>query len=219
MTIKQFTFNPFGENSYVVYDETKECIIIDPGCYEKEEKDELAQFIEENNLKVVQLINTHCHIDHVLGNAFVKDTYKVKLIIHKEDVSTLKSNEVVAPMYGFQGYEATTEDEYLAEGDKVRFGNSVLDVLFVPGHAPGHIALVNVDEKICIGGDVLFQQSIGRTDLPGGDFDTLIDSIKSKLFTLPEDVTVYCGHGPSTNIGFEKQYNPFCGVNANYSAS
>lgn len=217
MTVKQFVFNSFSENTYLIYDETKECIIIDPGCFEQSEKDMLKEFIDQHELKVVALINTHCHIDHVLGNYFVKNEYKIGLTINEEDKSTLKSNDLVAPMYGFNGYEQTEADHFIAEGDQVKFGNSVLDVLFVPGHAPGHIALVNRDKKICIGGDVLFQQSIGRTDLPGGDFNTLINSIKTKLFTLPEDVTVYCGHGPSTNIGFEKQQNPFCGENANYN--
>lgn len=217
MKIKQFEFNALSENTYLVYDDSKECIIIDPGCYDMSEKDTLASFIDENGLKVVALINTHCHIDHVLGNNFVKEKYGVGLTIHKEDVSTLKANELVAPMYGFNGYEQTEADHFLVEGDQVKFGSSVLDVLFVPGHAPGHIALVNKEEKFIIGGDVLFLHSIGRTDLPGGDFDTLITSIKTKFFTLPDDVTVYCGHGSNTSIGFEKQHNPFCGVNANYN--
>ena len=217
MIIKQFVFNAFSENSYVVYDETKECIIIDPGCYEKEENEVLKSFIIDNDLKVVSLINTHCHIDHVLGNAFVKNEFAVDLTIHELDMSTLKSNEIVSSMYGFNAYQSCVAEKFIKEGDQVKFGNSIFDVLFVPGHAPGHIALVNEKEKICIGGDVLFQQSIGRTDLPGGDFDTLMSSIKNKMFALPDDVTVYCGHGPSTNIGYEKQHNPFCGVNANYN--
>ena len=217
MTIKQFVFNAFSENSYVVYDESKECIIIDPGCYEQEENETLKGFILENGLKVVSLINTHCHIDHVLGNAYIKKEFGVGLTIHELDKSTLKSNEVVAPLYGFSAYTPCEADNFVEEGEKVKFGNSSFDVIFVPGHAPGHIALVNEKEKVCIGGDVLFQQSIGRTDLPGGDFDTLISSIKDKMFALPEDTVVYCGHGPSTSIGFEKQHNPFCGINANYT--
>lgn len=215
MTVKQFEFNAFSENTYVVYDETKECIIIDPGCYEAHEKAELKNFIKEKNLKAVGLINTHCHIDHVLGNKFVKDEYGVKLIIHKLDVATLKSNEVVSQMYGFHAYEPCEADGFIAEGEQVKFGNSVFEVIFVPGHAPGHIALVNEAEKICIAGDVLFRQGIGRTDLPGGDFDTLMSSIKDKMFALADDVEVFCGHGPSTHIGFEKQNNPFCGAIAN----
>lgn len=217
MIVQQFVFNAFSENTYIIYDETKACIIIDPGCYEADEKETLKSFISDNELQVVSLINTHCHIDHVLGNNFVKNEFSVDLIIHKLDQATLKANEIVSPMYGFNAYEQCEADGFISEGDQVKFGNSVLDVIFVPGHAPGHIALVNEKEKICIGGDVLFQQSIGRTDLPGGDFDTLMNSIKNKLFNLADDVTVYCGHGPSTTIGYEKQNNPFCGIYATYT--
>lgn len=215
MTIKQFVFNALSENTYVVYDETKACIIIDPGCYELNEKDELKKFIKDNNLIVTSLINTHCHIDHVLGNNFVKNEFDIGLIIHKLDIDTLKANDVVAPIYGFQAYESSEADAFVDEGEQVKFGNSVFDILFVPGHAPGHIALVNETEKICLSGDVLFQQSIGRTDLPGGDYDTLMESIKNKLFKLAPDVTVYCGHGPNTNIGDEMMYNPFFGEASN----
>jgi hydroxyacylglutathione hydrolase len=212
MTVKQFVFNAFSENTYVGYDHTGECIIIDPGCFDSSEKAELTRFIADNKLTVKKLINTHCHIDHVLGNNFVKLTFNVHLFIHKADEQTLKANEIVAQLYGFHGYEQTTAEEFLEENEEVKFGDSTLKVLCVPGHAPGHIALVNVEEKICISGDVLFQQSIGRTDLPGGDFDTLMNSIRTKLFTLPDDVKVYCGHGPATNIGFEKLHNPYCGI-------
>ena len=217
MTVKQFVFNGFSENTYVVYDDSKECIIIDPGCYDPKEKSALKQFIIDHQLTVKALINTHCHIDHVLGNCFVKEEFKVGLTIHKRDIETLKANEIVAPIYGFQGYESCEADYFIEEGDQVTFGHSILDVIFVPGHAKGHIALVNKVEKLCFGGDVLFQQSIGRTDLPGGDFNTLMDSIKNKLFQLEDDVTVYCGQGPSTTIGFEKKNNPFCGIDAKYS--
>ena len=214
MIIKQFEFNALSENTYVVYDDTKECIIIDPGCYGSDEKAELKKFIEDNKLIVTTLINTHCHIDHVLGNNFIKNEFGVGLTIHKFDIDTLKANEVVAPLYGFAEYESSEADIFVEDGDRLKFGESALTVFFVPGHAAGHIALVNEAEKVCFAGDVLFQQSIGRTDLPGGDFDTLMDSIKNKLFKLAENVTVYCGHGPNTTIGYEKQYNPFCGVGA-----
>lgn len=207
--IKSFTFNPFMENSYVLYDETKECIIIDPGCYEAHEQQELKSFIEEQELKVVKLVNTHCHIDHVLGNAFVKDTYQVPLILHRIEEEVLRAVKVYAPQYGFAQYQETQADEFLEEGDTLSFGQSELEVLFVPGHAPGHIALVNKAQKICLSGDVLFQGSIGRTDLPGGDMDTLLQSIREKLFVLDEETTVYSGHGPTTTIGFEKKHNPF----------
>lgn len=210
--VKSFTFNPFMENTFVVYDDTKECVVIDPGCYEKHERDELVAFIKNNGLKVVKLLNTHCHIDHVLGNQFVKNTFNVELFVHQKDEETLKAVAAYAPSYGFAGYEASSIDHYLEEGKPVKFGNSELDVLFVPGHAPGHVAFVDYETKTVIGGDVLFQGSIGRTDLPGGDFDTLIKSIHEQLFPLGDVYTVYCGHGPETNIKQEKATNPFCAI-------
>ncbi|WP_242928009.1 MBL fold metallo-hydrolase [Pontibacter vulgaris] len=209
MKVTCLTFNQFQENTYLLYDDTKECVVIDPGCYEKHEQQQLKNYIEQNNLKVVRLLNTHCHIDHVLGNKFVADTYNVPLEIHKDDLQTLRSVPAYAPVYGFPMYQEILPEAYLKEGDTIKFGNTELQVIFAPGHAPGHVVFYNELKKICIGGDVLFQQSIGRTDLPGGDFDTLIQSIKTKLFTLPDEVTVYPGHGPETTIGYEKKYNPF----------
>ncbi len=208
--IKTFVFNPFLENTYVLHDETGECVIIDPGCYEKYEQDQLKDYIESNNLKVVKLLNTHCHIDHVFGNYWVKTFFKVDLFVHPIDEATLKAVKAYAPSYGFQHYQEASVDQYLKEGDIVKFGNSALEVIFVPGHAPGHVAFINKNQGFCIGGDVLFEESIGRTDLPGGDFDTLMHSIKTKMFTLPDNTTVYPGHGATTTIGHEKMYNPFC---------
>lgn len=210
--IHHFVFSPFMENTYVLFDETKEAIIVDPGCYDQHEKDELANFIDQEGLKVVKLVNTHCHIDHVFGNNWVKKRYGVKLYIHAEDEATLRSVEVYAPAYGFANYETSVADEFFAEGDQVTFGESSLDILFTPGHAPGHVVLINHEQKICIGGDVLFDGSIGRTDLPGGDFDTLIKSIHEKLFPLDDDITVYPGHGGTTTLGKEKISNPFCAL-------
>jgi hydroxyacylglutathione hydrolase len=212
LQIKSFEFNPFQENTYVVFDETKDCAIIDPGCYDKSEKDAVISFIESAQLNVKYLINTHCHIDHVLGNAFVKNHFKVNLLLHKLDEPVLNAVKVYAPNYGFPGYEDSSADQFIEEGDVIKVGNQSFEILFVPGHSPGHIALYHQNSKSLLGGDVLFYNSIGRTDLPGGDFDTLIKSIHYKLFTLPDDVTVYCGHGPTTTIGFEKRTNPFCSV-------
>lgn len=209
--IKSFTFNPFSENTFVLHDSaTGEAVVIDPGCYEQEEKAALDGYIDSKKLKVVKLLNTHGHVDHVLGNAHVKEKYGVKLFIHPKDEATQKSVETYAPVYGFVRYSPASPDEFLQEGTKVSFGESSLDVLFVPGHAPGHIAFYNQDQQFCINGDCLFQGSIGRTDLPGGDFDTLMQSIRQKLFKLPDETTIYCGHGPETTIGYEKKHNPFC---------
>jgi len=212
LSLQVFTFNPFEENTYVLYDETGECVIIDPGCYETEEQYELVDFIEHHSLRVTALLNTHCHIDHVLGNAFIKHKYGVKLYIHQKDEPVLRAVQTYASNYGIVRYEAAEPDGYLDEGQEVAFGNQKLKVLFTPGHAPGHIVFYHEEAKTVIGGDVLFYNSIGRTDLPGGDFNTLINSIHQKLFTLPDDVTVYPGHGPETTIGHEKRTNPFCGL-------
>jgi len=207
--IKVFTFNPFYENTYIIYDETKKGVIIDPGCYEKREQEELVDFISINELSIVYLLNTHCHIDHVLGNQFVKDTYQVPLQTHELEEQVLRAVKIYAPSYGFAKYHDSHIDMHLKKGDIVSFGEIKLKVLFVPGHTPGHIAFYNEEEKICFAGDVLFKESVGRTDLPGGDFDTLVKSIQKELFTLPEEVTIYPGHGPSTTIGHEKKHNPF----------
>lgn len=203
------TFNPFQENTYVLSDETGECIIVDPGCYESAERSELTDFIRANNLRVVQLVNTHCHIDHVLGNEFVKDTYGVKLYIHHLDEPVLRAVSAYAPNYGFNKYQPSTPDGFLEAGSDVSFGNTSLKVLFVPGHAPGHVAFYSATDKALIGGDVLFRNSIGRTDLPGGDMKTLENSIRTQLYTLPEDTVVFPGHGSQTTIGYEMKTNPF----------
>jgi hydroxyacylglutathione hydrolase len=212
LRIQPFVFNPFQENTFVLFDETKKCIIIDPGCYEESEKEELASFIRQQELDVKFLLNTHCHIDHILGNSYVKEKYGVKLLISKLEEPVLMSVKVYAPNYGFMQYHEASPDAYLKEGDVVKFGNTNLNVIFVPGHSPGHIAFYDPENQVLIGGDVLFFNSIGRTDLPGGDYNTLINSIHQKLFTLPDQITVYPGHGPETTIGYEKRANPFCAL-------
>jgi len=209
MKIARFTFNPFAENTYVLQDDTNECVVVDSGCSDQHEKDQLKNYIAANNLKVVRLLNTHCHIDHVLGNKFVANTYNVGLEIHEKDLETLRAIPVYAPVYGITNYQEQLPASYLNEGEQVKFGNTTLEIIFAPGHAPGHVVFYNKEDKTLIAGDVLFQESIGRTDLPGGDHETLLNSIRTKLFVLPDDVTVYPGHGPETTIGHEKKYNPF----------
>ncbi len=210
--IKSFTFNAFAENTFVLYDETNEAVIIDPGCYGAEENGILSSFIEKKALTVTHLLNTHCHIDHVLGNYYVKNKYKVPLYLHKKEVEVLRAVKTYASTYGFAQYQEAEPDQFLEEGEQVKFGTSTLAIVFVPGHAPGHIAFYNRLQKFCIGGDVLFNGSIGRTDLPGGDFDTLIRSIHTKIFPLGDDMIVYPGHGAETSVGAEKRSNPFCAI-------
>ncbi len=207
--IKKMTFNLFQENTYVLYDETKDCIIIDPGCYDSDEEAALKAFIESKGLKPVKLVNTHGHIDHVLGNFFVSEEYRVDLYGHENLVDQLKTIPNYSKLYGFSGYKSSPQPKhYLKEGDKLVFGNSELEVLFCPGHAPDHIVFYNPDQHFVINGDVLFQGSYGRIDLPGGDFNTLKTSITEKMFTLPDETTVYCGHGGETTIGRERETNP-----------
>lgn len=210
--VQSFTFNPFSENTYVVYDETRSGVIIDPGCYEPDEKMTLTRFIDTENIKVKYLLNTHCHIDHVLGNDFVKERYKVPLLIHAKEAPVLKAVKAYAPTYGFAQYHEAEPDEYLEEGKPISFGNVEFQILFLPGHAPGHVGFYHKESKSLFGGDVLFDGSIGRTDLPGGDMNTLISSIQIKVFALPDDVIVYPGHGDPTSVGKEKISNPFCAL-------
>ena len=210
MKIEKLTFNNFMENTFIVYDQTKECIIIDPGCYSEDEKDKLLSFIKSNKLKPTLLINTHCHIDHIFGNNFVNKIWNIGLVINKLDIKILNSAHLVAQSYGFNNYEPSPQpSKYIKEGDFITFGQSRLNVIFTPGHAPGHISLYSQKDNFIISGDVLFMNSIGRTDLPGGNYEILIKTIKTKLLTLPEKTKVYCGHGPNTTIDNEKKNNPF----------
>lgn len=209
INIESFTFNPFQENTYIAYDESLECVIVDPGCYDDHEKDILESFITSKNLKPVALINTHCHLDHIFGNHFIAEKYKLTPIMHKLDLPMLNYAPEAARHYGVQLEKGSYELQFIEEGEQIHFGNSVFDVLFTPGHSPGHICLLNENEKILLSADVLFHLSIGRTDLPMGDHETLINSIKTKLLCLDKEVKVFPGHGPITYVGFEKTNNPF----------
>lgn len=208
LKIHSFTYNPFQENTYVVSDEHQNAVVIDPGCYTTEEKSHLRHFIEEQGLKVRALLNTHCHIDHVLGNAFVKNLYHVDFYMHREDLVVLNSVPNYAHLYGFEGYELSPQPEhFLEDGQEIAFGEIRFRIIFGPGHSPGHVAFYNPENHFLIGGDILFKGSFGRVDLPGGDMQTLKKTIHEKIFTLPEETTVYPGHGPATSIEEEKQTN------------
>ena len=212
LSLQSFTFNPFQENTYVLFDETNEAVIIDPGCSNRTEEREFSDWISSKKLIPRLILLTHSHIDHILGAYYVKDKYRVPLCIHKKDEETLRAGKIVASMYGIDNYTEVEADQYVSESEPVMFGNQKLKVLFLPGHAPGHVGYYHEEQKMLIGGDVLFRSSIGRTDLPGGNFETLIESIHQKLFTLPDDVVVYPGHGPETTTGEEKVSNPFCAL-------
>lgn len=211
LSVKSFVFSPVEENTYLLYNEQKQCCIIDPGCYFPAEREELRAYITENGLKPVLLLNTHCHLDHVFGNQFVYETWQLYLHLHPKEKQVLD----FAPLAGerwslpFENYNGPLE--YLSEGTTIQLGADELKILLAPGHSPGSVCFYCEKQGFVIGGDVLFNGSIGRTDLPGGDFQTLVNSIHTQLFTLPDETSVYSGHGPVTTVGFEKMNNPFVG--------
>jgi glyoxylase-like metal-dependent hydrolase (beta-lactamase superfamily II) len=209
MKIKTFTFNPYAENTYILYDDTGECAIVDPGCYGRAEEKQLDDFISSHKLTPVRLINTHCHIDHVFGVPFVVKNYGLKLEIHKGEKIVLGYTEQVGKMYGTPSGPMPEPGGFLDEGDLVKFGKTQLEIYFTPGHSPASICFYHREEGQLICGDVLFKGSIGRTDLPGGNHDTLMNSIFDKLMPLDDDVVVYPGHMESTTIGDERKRNPF----------
>jgi hydroxyacylglutathione hydrolase len=207
--IQSFVNNPYQENTYILYDDSLECVIIDPGMYTATEQNTVVNFIKANNLKPVLLLNTHCHVDHVLGNKFVFDQYGLKPKFHIGESEVLEAVIAYAPAMGFRYEPSPLPDEYLPETGTISFGNTELQLIFAPGHSPAHLCFYDKDANLLVGGDVLFRNSIGRTDLPGGNFNLLISNIKEKLFSLPDDCTVYPGHGPETTIGYEKQHNSY----------
>lgn len=209
ISIHSFTFSPIQENMYILFDETKECVIIDPGCYNNSERAELADFISKQGLKPVKLLNTHCHLDHIFGNGFVCEKYNLKPEFNDLEQRIFDAFGATCDLYGMDCDPSPQAGNFLKEGDTITFGNSSLEIVFTPGHSPGSITFYNQEQKFMIAGDVLFYGSIGRTDLPGGNYETLINSIRTKLFPMGDDFKVYSGHGPSTTIGFERKNNPF----------
>jgi hydroxyacylglutathione hydrolase len=209
LNIRQFTSNPVQENTYVIFDEKGACAIVDPGCYFDYEYKELTEFIDSNKLVPKCLLNTHCHLDHVFGNKKIAEIYSLTLQIHRGEKPVLDFAPVSGKSWGlpFENYDGDLI--FLEEGDQIDIGGEQLQVILTPGHSPASISFYHAPSKSLVSGDVLFHSGIGRTDLPGGDFDTLIASITNKLFILPDDVKVHPGHGPSTTIGHEKRHNPF----------
>ena len=210
-SVTHLTQNAVQENTYLVYDtETKEALIFDPGCHAPAEEQELVAAIERLGLKPVQLINTHCHFDHVFGNAFVMGKYGLQLGIHPLEMQILEAAPMFVQAYGMPPMTPSPQPDYfLDEEDTVTLGDATFQVLFCPGHSPGSLCFYNAAEGYVIAGDVLFRRSIGRTDLPLGDHDALLGSILTKLMPLPDETVVYPGHGPSTTIGEERRENPF----------
>ncbi len=208
MQVKIFTFNPFQENTYVLH-KGGEGIIIDPGCSDRNEQRELEGWMDLNGIHPQRLLLTHAHIDHVMGCAWVKERYGLLPELHRKDLPTLAMVEQSAILFGLTCNPVPTPKAFLEEGQVITLGDEHLDVLFVPGHAPGHVAFFNPKQRFLVGGDVLFHRSIGRTDLPGGNMDTLLKTIRDTVYPLGDDVVVYSGHGPETTIGEERRENPF----------
>ncbi|MBW7867163.1 MAG: MBL fold metallo-hydrolase [Brumimicrobium sp.] len=209
MRIVKFIFNPIQENTYIVFDEQKNAVIIDPGCYFQEERDLLRNYISENQLNICAILNTHAHLDHVMGNAFMKREFGVDLYLHQADLPTLAMGEKSAQLYGMYQFEPSPlPDKYLEDKQKLQFGDMEFEVIFGPGHSPGHVAFYSSKDKLVINGDILFKGSYGRVDLPGGNFDVLKHTITQRMFLLPDDTVVYSGHGTETTIGDERMSNP-----------
>jgi hydroxyacylglutathione hydrolase len=209
LTVKSFEFSPIQENTYILYNEFNDCIIIDPGCYYDAEKDQLVAFLAENKLKPTMLINTHCHLDHVFGNKFIAEKYSLTLQMHENEIPVLAFASTSGLMYNlpFDNYEG--DFIYLNDGDTIKLGEDELQILLTPGHSPGSLSFYSLKNNFVISGDVLFKNSVGRSDLPGGNHEQLIKSIKEKLLILPAETIVYSGHGPATTIGEEKRSNPY----------
>lgn len=209
LQVKRFILNPFQENTYIIYDQTGEAIIIDPGCYTKSDFDEVKWFIDSINLKVKSLYLTHGHIDHILGIDMLKNEYKVQCIAHADDIPLIETSPKHGLMFGLSLEKAPTIDGFIKDGDKIVLGNSTIEVIHTPGHSLGGVCFYLPEERKLITGDTLFNGSIGRTDLPGGNYETLIKSILSRIIPLGDKITIYPGHGDDSTIGFEKNNNPF----------
>lgn len=207
--VKVFIFNPLNENTYLVFNDNRECIVVDPGCYYGEERDAVAGFISEYQLKPVLLMNTHCHLDHIFGNLFISESYGLDLRIHPLEKPILDFSPAAGLMWNLPFDQYTGKILDLEPGKTIQSGNDFLEVRFTPGHSPGSVSFYAREEGFVISGDVLFRESIGRTDLPGGNFDQLANSIRTRLYNLPDMTKVYSGHGPVTTIGHEKKHNPF----------
>lgn len=209
ISIKRFTFNTFMVNTYLLWDETKQCIVIDAACYDPGEQTELAAFIRNEGLILKRNLNTHCHIDHVLGNGFIHHEFGIAPEYHAGSVPFFETALEIGYSFGFRIDSIPSPARFLADGETVSWGNSTLTVLYTPGHAEGSVCFYSAGDGFVITGDVLFKDTIGRTDLPSGDFDQLMNSIRTRLFTLPPETIVYPGHGPETTIGYEMANNPF----------
>lgn len=209
LRLQTFTFNPFQENTYLIINENGNCWIVDPGMYDNSETNHFFGYIDKEGLTPQAVINTHAHIDHIFGVDACKERYNIPFLLHELDLPVLNNAKGSAMLFGLNFAGNPKVDGYIKETNTMALGDETIDVRLAPGHSPGSVVFYYEPGKWLLGGDVLFNGSIGRTDLPGGNFDTLINSIKTQVFVLPDDTIVYSGHGPATTIGNEKKFNPF----------
>jgi len=209
ITIQDFCFSAFQENTYVLYNELKEAIIIDPGCYTRIEEKMLTDFIRKENLKPTLLLNTHCHLDHVFGNNYVSETYGLTAHFHPNEQIVLDRLPEAAAKWGAPTDAYKGSIQYIQEGEMIQFGSDSFKVLLTPGHSPGSVCFYHAEQDFMIGGDLIFKDGVGRTDLPGANPLDLIKSIRTQIFPLPDSLTIYSGHGPATTWGREKEHNPY----------
>jgi len=207
--VARFKVNPLQENSYLLYDETRECLVVDAGFFYQDEEESLLKFIRDHNLKPVSVVNTHCHFDHIMGVEFIRKSFRIPFVCHPDERFWIKNGPVQSSLFGIDMKDVSEPDSYLKENEPVVFGNSVLNVIHVPGHSPGHVVFQSAVDSLLIAGDVLFRGSIGRSNLPRGNSESLLRNIREKLLVLPPQTVVWCGHGPETTIGTEKADNPF----------
>lgn len=209
LRLQHFVYNGFSENTYLIINDLNECWVVDPGMYNEQETSIFSAYVKAQNLTLKGIINTHAHIDHIFGIPFLMDQYGLSFGMHEKDMPVLAGARGAAMLFGFEIKEIPQPGYFIKEGEPLMLGEDELEVRLTPGHSPGSIVFYSAADGWLIGGDVLFAGSIGRTDLPGGNHQTLLDSIRTQLFTLPDAVTVYPGHGPATTIGAEKRSNPF----------
>jgi glyoxylase-like metal-dependent hydrolase (beta-lactamase superfamily II) len=209
ITVARFTVNPMQVNSYLLYDETGECLVVDAGFYSREEEESLMEFIRKHTLTPVRMVNTHCHFDHIMGVELIRKRFRIPFSCHPDERFWIRNGPVQSSLFGIKMKDISEPDGYLYENEPVVFGNSALNVLHVPGHSPGHVVFHSPGDSLLISGDVLFRGSIGRSDFPGGNAESLLRNIHAKLMVLPPETVVWCGHGPETTIGTEKAANPF----------
>ena len=209
LKIKKFIVNPLQENTFIISDDTGQCIFIDPGFYFPEEQDKVRKYISDNNLDPVMIANTHCHFDHIMGVEFIRNEFNIPFVCHSEDAFWVDKAVEQGGLFGFEMQPVNMPDRFFPDDDPLKFGDSCFEIIHLPGHSPGHVVFFSEKEKLLIAGDVIFFGGIGRTDLPGGDYQTLISNIRNKLFVLPEGIKIYSGHGPETTLDREKSSNPF----------